>query len=643
MMALGPGGKALPFNEISGILNASIARSLELQRSRRATMQSAIFDVIRHQGVDVQGLPREQRVKLLADIMRKLPREFFTAPATAVTQDDKVRLVERIRAGEVPETREGVVMHMPGGSVWKYKERPETTAYVAGTYPGEGRRSNSVGGVLISLEPGGKPIGHLGTGFTEAELRDIAKAPGEYMGRPVRIMHQGQFDRGTFRAPSFGGWETDGAAANKAAAITLDIEKGDVLLGGRFKNVPHVVETIGTDALGQPTVNGMKLLSFRIKKLMKSAASYGDIPLAMSALVALVQSSRAGKKMNREWRNQPAPGLFLPAPPPRTERIVSIFHLERYLKKNVDNPTKRDVILRAAKGILTNKRHNAFFFAPDARGTRPSAVVASRLAPAKAFSHEYGHARDYNQQIKQHGRADLGGGGLKTILLAPLVGAKRTPLYRKEQTAWELSGVDEHDPLRQAALNTYASSIKMPEYVGRYGIPGALGVRYLERHPEKLRAALKLLKRGQATNALINLVTPKPAKPVTPKPAKPVPPGPKKMVGTVAIKGGAVQVSLSPEQPAVRPPPPKEPTLQPFPISTPASSPPAAPVAPPNLQAAPVPGNPSTVQPITESTVDASVPNSTGWKIAPSAPKIKTKKAPTIGVKNGSVYIRAAL
>ena len=51
-------------------------------------------------------------------------------------------------------------------------------------------------------------------------------------------------------------------------AISLDLEVGDVILTGRFKNKRTVVKEIGTDDLGQPTVNGMKVLSFRIEKLM---------------------------------------------------------------------------------------------------------------------------------------------------------------------------------------------------------------------------------------------------------------------------------------------------------------------------------------------------------------------------------------
>jgi len=50
--------------------------------------------------------------------------------------------------------------------------------------------------------------------------------------------------------------------------LELDLEEGDVILTGRFKNKRTVIKKIGTDDLGQPTVNGMKALSFRIEKLM---------------------------------------------------------------------------------------------------------------------------------------------------------------------------------------------------------------------------------------------------------------------------------------------------------------------------------------------------------------------------------------
>jgi hypothetical protein len=50
--------------------------------------------------------------------------------------------------------------------------------------------------------------------------------------------------------------------------MKLDIKKGDVLLGGRFKNKRIIVKDIGVDKNGQPTINGKSVLNFRIEKLL---------------------------------------------------------------------------------------------------------------------------------------------------------------------------------------------------------------------------------------------------------------------------------------------------------------------------------------------------------------------------------------
>lgn len=54
--------------------------------------------------------------------------------------------------------------------------------------------------------------------------------------------------------------------------LNLDIEKGDTILVGRFKNKPIEVKEFGTDAKGQPTINGRTVLTFRIKKLIPEVA-----------------------------------------------------------------------------------------------------------------------------------------------------------------------------------------------------------------------------------------------------------------------------------------------------------------------------------------------------------------------------------
>ena len=48
--------------------------------------------------------------------------------------------------------------------------------------------------------------------------------------------------------------------------IDVDVDVGDVILGGKYKNKRMVVKEIGKDELGQPTVNGKPMLKFRIEK-----------------------------------------------------------------------------------------------------------------------------------------------------------------------------------------------------------------------------------------------------------------------------------------------------------------------------------------------------------------------------------------
>lgn len=47
-------------------------------------------------------------------------------------------------------------------------------------------------------------------------------------------------------------------------AITLDVEIGDTILMGKFKNKKVVVKTIGKDEHGMPTINGKKVATFRM-------------------------------------------------------------------------------------------------------------------------------------------------------------------------------------------------------------------------------------------------------------------------------------------------------------------------------------------------------------------------------------------
>lgn len=51
--------------------------------------------------------------------------------------------------------------------------------------------------------------------------------------------------------------------------INLDINIGDTILTGRFKNKKTTVKSIGVNDEGQPIINGKTILKLKIPKLIK--------------------------------------------------------------------------------------------------------------------------------------------------------------------------------------------------------------------------------------------------------------------------------------------------------------------------------------------------------------------------------------
>ena len=49
--------------------------------------------------------------------------------------------------------------------------------------------------------------------------------------------------------------------------ITIDVSVGATILGGRFKNKKIKVKEIGKDEHGMPTINGRKVVNFRVQKV----------------------------------------------------------------------------------------------------------------------------------------------------------------------------------------------------------------------------------------------------------------------------------------------------------------------------------------------------------------------------------------
>jgi len=76
----------------------------------------------------------------------------------------------------------------------------------------------------------------------------------------------------------------------------IDLEIGDTILRGKFKNKAVVVKDFGVDDKGQPTINGKKMLSFRIKKLMPAKIKEETDMIKLKDLVNEAEKFKAKSK-----------------------------------------------------------------------------------------------------------------------------------------------------------------------------------------------------------------------------------------------------------------------------------------------------------------------------------------------------------
>ena len=82
--------------------------------------------------------------------------------------------------------------------------------------------------------------------------------------------------------------------------IILDIKVGDTILAGRFKNKKIVVKSIGKDEHGMPTINGKKVVNFRIppKNEIKERVDFHQIATELvkkAGLKSKVEFTKTGK------------------------------------------------------------------------------------------------------------------------------------------------------------------------------------------------------------------------------------------------------------------------------------------------------------------------------------------------------------
>jgi hypothetical protein len=206
----GAGPAILHPQQLGAILNSTLANSIRSQRRQGIDLKAMLYDIQQHgkQPIDLATTPYAERRRLLEGIVPHLPPGKFHLSPQVEGPEAIGKLYDDVVSGRNDLTREGVVIHEPTGRPLKVKQTEEHDAVATGMYPGEGRRSRTVGGLLYAhADDPEKTVGRVGGGFDDETLRQIAADPQAFIGRTMRLRAQEKYpETGALRAPRFLAW-----------------------------------------------------------------------------------------------------------------------------------------------------------------------------------------------------------------------------------------------------------------------------------------------------------------------------------------------------------------------------------------------------------------------------------------------------
>jgi len=191
-------GNALPFENVSRVLNSRIPNSIELVKNSGWTVRLGLIGIDRYKGIDVRQWDDASKRGLLEEIYRRVPGKKFYLPKSDTEPARKRQMLADILAGNNPMTNEGVI-----GGGRKVTSTGSKVVYFAGAERGEGSKG---GRIFFSNEPGGEIKGSIGSGFSESELHELVRYSGRFSRKPLVVGYKSQFRTGGLRSPVFEGF-----------------------------------------------------------------------------------------------------------------------------------------------------------------------------------------------------------------------------------------------------------------------------------------------------------------------------------------------------------------------------------------------------------------------------------------------------
>jgi len=212
-------GKAIPAEQLGGLLNAGVLKSREKQREMGVKLRLTGFDVVRHNGRNMEKKPFAEKLEVLNKV-NKATKGFIETPEVARTPEQKKKMLGEIKERVRKDTDEGVVLHTLAKAEppTKAKFKPDVDVYVRKVFDKpRGAAKGHAGGFEYSFTPDGPIVGRVGTGFDHAARKDMMENPENYVGRVAKVKSVRNSENRTdpsqmtkaLRAPSFRGWHLD--------------------------------------------------------------------------------------------------------------------------------------------------------------------------------------------------------------------------------------------------------------------------------------------------------------------------------------------------------------------------------------------------------------------------------------------------
>lgn len=204
--------KAIKAHELGGMLNSNVIKSRRAQKSKGKFINT-IFDIVKFDGKDVSGFSTEEKRKLIKQVLaRPGIKGIFHTPPSATTPKAKQALFDKIRKGQLKQTKEGIIIHSPEGVMTKVKFKSEWDVRISGIFTKPRSKAKGMAGGFTYNVVNGKKIrrkSRVGTGFTHELRRAMLENPEDFIGVIAKVTGAEQHASGAIRAPSFQGWHLD--------------------------------------------------------------------------------------------------------------------------------------------------------------------------------------------------------------------------------------------------------------------------------------------------------------------------------------------------------------------------------------------------------------------------------------------------